>query len=317
MGTKPPPPKITRGSSSAYFAGWGPYVENGKPTLAISVTIDGARRTQKMIVPNMKIDDISINPPPGIAKLAKTLRIGDAVRFNYLIINDKVYAAPITLYKPLPRKPGAAPFTFIRSYTKRVGKNKFTYVIANAGVIPCTFRVAEGVSAAGKPEPSRKVTAALKKFCLGDKVELDYETLDYKFILKGISPCTMTTTGELTKITHRRFRGRKHTVAVIRTPKRTLTLTDTEPIITPKGNVTASTSLDSPIQTALKKLTPGDFVTFKYRRKGGIYWLDQIADQNEATPVASRVKHPTNRHPARTKRPRGPTTKPAGEIIWE
>jgi len=269
-----------------------------------------------MIVPNMSVNDAAINPPPSIAKLAKTLRVGDAVEFNYLIINDKIYAAPITLLKPLSRKSGTAPFTFIRSYTKRVGRNKFRYVIANAGVIPCTFRVAEGVSLKGRPEPDRKVTDALKGFCLGDKVELDYETMDYQFVLKGIRQCTLSGRGELTKITHRRFRGRKHVVAVIRTPKRTLKLTDPEPIIPPKGNAPTAMSLDSPVQAALKKLQPGDHVTFKYRRKGGIYWLDQVADADHAAAVAARVRR-AEAHRARAKRRPAPTTRPAGEIIWE
>ena len=276
MGRSLPPPKPVRGSATAYFVGWGTHVENGTAMLTMSVTIDEARRAQRIILPNTDPDGATLNPGKSVKTLAETLRIGDAVGFYYMMVYNRIYATGVTLVKPLPSEPGAAPFTLIGSKTVRSGRQNVMIFTANAGVIPCTFRVAEEIDDKGQSRPSRKVTDALKQFCRSDLLELEYKTVNFQFVLTGVKAARCSGQGVLTKITDRRLKGYKHMVARIKTSKRTLTLTDPEAVIELNLKNVANPSPDPPVQTALKSLEPDDYVKFKYRRQRGVYWLDEI-----------------------------------------
>jgi hypothetical protein len=283
MGRSLPPPEPVRGSATAYFAGWGTHIENGTARLTMSVAIDEARRVQRIILPNTDPDAATLDPGKSIKKLAETLKIGDAVGFYYMMVYNRIYATGVTLVKPLPSEPGAAPFTLIGSKIVRSGKQNVMILTANAGVIPCTFRVAEEIDDKGQPRPSRKVTDALKQFCRSDLLELEYKTVNFQFVLTGIKAARRSGEGVLTKITDRKFEGYKHMVAKIKTSKRTLTLTDPEAVIELELKNVASPPPDPPVQTALKSLGPDDYVMFKYRRQRGVYWLDEIYPASQPT----------------------------------
>ncbi|MBC8374121.1 MAG: hypothetical protein H8E53_11040 [Planctomycetes bacterium] len=291
MGRSTPQPQPVRGTASAYFAGWGTLTENGTTRRTISVAIDDARRVQKMILANENPDG-AYDPGKHVKKLSETLKIGDAVGFHFLIANERVYAAGITLNKPLPGGSGAAPFTLIGSKTVRSGRQSAMFLTANAGVIPCTFRVADEVDENGKSRPSRKVTEALKQFCRGDLLELEYKTVNFQFVVTGVKAAIRSGQGMLTKITSRKLKGYKHMVTLIKTSKRTMTLTDPQAVIELNLKNVANPTPDPPVQTMLKALTPGDYVMFKYRRQRGVYWLEEIYPTSRPT---TRPSHAANR----------------------
>ena len=289
MGRSTPQPKPVRGSATAYFAGWGTHTENGTTRRTISVAIDDARRVQRMILANENPGGV-YNPGKHVKKLSETLKIGDAVGFHFLMVSERIFAAGITLEKPLPSEPGAAPFTLISTKTVRSGGQKVTILTANAGVIPCTFRLAEEVDENGRSRPSRKVTDTLKKFCRGDLLELEYKTINFQFVVTGVKAATRSSQGMLTKITHRKLKGYKHMVARIKTSKRTMTLTDPEAVIKLELKNVANPPPDPPVQTTLKSLQPGDHVMFKYRRQRGVYWLDEIYPVSRNRPTTRPSK---------------------------
>ncbi|MDP6634600.1 MAG: hypothetical protein QGG42_06865 [Phycisphaerae bacterium] len=278
MGTIPnaPTPKPIRGVATAYFAKWGTHVENGTASLTMSVAIDEARRVQKVIIPNKDPKSVVIAPDSQVKKLAETLKIGDAVKFNFMILNNRIYAANVLMVKPVSTESGAAPFTFIGTKSVRVGKQNIMTVTANAGVIPCTFRVPEEVDSKGRSRPLSKVADQLKKFCRSDLLELEYKTVNYQFVLTGVKAARRTDQGVIVKITSGKIKGYKHMVAKIKTARRTLTLTDPEAVIELKLKNVANPTPDPPVQTTLKTLKPNDYVMFKYRRQRGVYWLDEI-----------------------------------------
>jgi len=288
MGRSTPQLKPVRGTATAYFAGWGTHTENGTTRRTISVAIDDARRVQKMILANESPGG-SYNPGKHVKKLSETLKIGDAIGFHFLIVSERIFAAGIKLTKPLPSGPGAAPFTLIGTKTVRSGGQNVTILTANAGVIPCTFRVAEEIDANGKSRPSRKVTDALKQFCRSDLLELEYKTINFEFVVTGVKPARKSDRGMLVKITSRKLKGYKHMVARIKTSRRTLTLTDPEAVIELELKNVANPAPDPPVQTTLQSLKPGDYVTFKYRRQRGVYWLDEIYPTSRPTTRPSRA----------------------------
>ena len=269
-------PVVSTGTSGAYFSGWGTVVENGTASLTMSVAIDQGRHVQKIRIPNITPNSITLNPGADIKKLADTLRIGDAVKFKYTIIGNRIYGTKISLLKRLSAESGAASFVFIGSKLVGSGKQKIMTVTANAGVTPCTFRVPEEVDDKGRPRPLAKVTDALKTFCRGDLLELEYKTVDYQFVLTGVKAARKSSRGVIVKVIDGKIKGYKHMGAMIKTTKRTLTLTDPEPVIELKLQNVTSPTPDPPVQTALKTLKPGDYVMFKYRRQRGVYWLDEI-----------------------------------------
>jgi len=293
MGRSTPQPKPVRGSATAYFAGWGTHTENGTTRRTISVAIDDARGVQRMILANENPGG-AYNPGKHVRKLSETLKIGDAIGFHFLMVSERIFAAGITLEKPLPSEPGAAPFTFIGTKTIRSGGQKVMILTANAGVIPCTFRVAEEVDENGRSRPSRKVTDALKQFCRSDLLELEYKTINFQFVLTGVKAARKSDRGMLVKITDRRLKGYKHMVARIKTSKRTMTLTDPEAVIKLELKNVANPTPDPPVQTTLQSLKPGDYVMFKYRRQRGVYWLDEIYPVSRNRPT-TRPSRPAQR----------------------
>jgi hypothetical protein len=289
-----PLPQPIRGQSSAYFTKWGTHVENGTSMLTMYVAIDGARRVQKVILPNTSPNAIRIQPGPEVEKLAETLRIGDAVNFHYMIVGNKIYATGLRMVKPIGKGPGDAPFTLIGSKLVRAGKQKILTVTANAGVIPCTFRVPEEVDDQGRSRPMSKVANALKTFCRSDFIELEYKTVNYQFVLTGIKAARKTGQGTIAKILDKKIKGFPHKVAMIKTTKRTLTLVDPEAVIKLNLKGVENPSPDPQVQTTLKALAPGDYVMFKYRRQRAVYWLDEIhpTSRPDDLPAAeARGKH--------------------------
>ena len=272
----PPPPKPVRGWASAYFAGWGTHTENGKTTLTMSVAIDDNRKIQRIILPNIDPKSGKLDPGKPVKELAKTLKIGDAIGFNYLMYDKRFYAAGLTLEKTAGAKKQPPAFTYIGKKLVRSGKDKAMFVTANAGVIPCTFRVPEEIDENGKSRPLKKVTDALKTFCRSDLVELEYKTVNFQFVLTGVKPAVKSGKGTLTKITERKIKGYKHLVALIKTAKRTMTLTDPEAVIKLKLKNVPNPAPDPQVQTVLPTLKPGDKVTFKYGRHRAAYWLKEI-----------------------------------------
>jgi len=120
------------------------------------------------------------------------------------------------------------------------------------------------------------VTDALKQFCRSDLLELEYKTVNFQFVLSGVKAARRSGQGMLTRISHRKIKGYKHMAALIKTSKRTMTLTDPEAVIKLELKNVANPPPDPPVQTTLQSLKPGDQVMFKYRRQRGIYWLDEI-----------------------------------------
>jgi hypothetical protein len=273
--SSPPQPQAVRGTSAAYFAGWGTYTSDGTTWITMSVAIDKARRVQKLLLPNKKPDGLC-DPGQEVKTLSKTLKIGDAVGFHYLMLPGRIYAAKIKLVKSLPKGPGAAPFTLIGSKITRSDSQKKMVLTANAGVIPCTFRVADEIDDSGQLRPTRKVTDALKKFCRSDLLDLEYKTVNFQFVLTGIKAAVRSGKGTLAKITTKKFKGYQHLATLIKTPKRTMTLIDPEAVIELNLKNVSDPTPDPPVQTALKTLAPGDEVKFRYRRQNGIYWLEEI-----------------------------------------
>ncbi|MBC8374118.1 MAG: hypothetical protein H8E53_11025 [Planctomycetes bacterium] len=290
---------LARGQSIARFARWGAHVENGMPMLAMFVADDDAPRIpRKIVIPNK--DPAASGPSPGesVEKLAGTLKIGDAVKFNHTIFGEHTYGADIAPIKHPPTKGAAAPFVFIGSRLARAGKRTTMTVTANAGMIPCTFKVPEEIDLEGRSKPIAKVASALKNFRRGDLLELEYKTVDYKFILTGVKPAECMGQGVLRRISYAKLNGYKHMIATITMPKRTIKFVDPEAAIELNLKGVSDAAPDGPVQTALKTLKPEDFVIFKYRRQKGVYWLDAIYPASrpiamKPAPVKSPAKEST------------------------
>jgi hypothetical protein len=278
IGPRTPLPQPIRGQAAAYFTKWGTHIENGTAMLTMYVAIDGSRRVQKIILPNGTPNAARMDPGPVVKKLAETLRIGDAVNFHYMIVGNKIYATGLRLVKAVGA--GKAPFTLIGSKLVRSGRQKIMTVTANAGVIPCTFRVSEEIDDQGRSRPLSKVSNALKQFCRSDLVELEYKTVNYQFVVTGVKAARKSGLGVIVKILDRNIKGYKHMVAMIKTSKRTITLVDPEAIIKLNLKNVANPTPDPQVQTTLKALAPGDYVMFKYRRQRAVYWLDEIYAAN-------------------------------------
>ncbi|MBT3199175.1 MAG: hypothetical protein HN350_04585 [Phycisphaerales bacterium] len=290
MGVMPSHTKVelVRGVAAAYFTRWGTHVEDGVAMLTMHVAIDGANRTQKIILPNKDPEGATRNPEDGVVKLAKTLKIGDAVMFNYLVYADQIFGANVQLFQRIADKPGAARFVYTGSKLVGSGKNKIMIVTAKAGVTPCVFKVPEEIGRDGKSKPIAKITDALKKFCTADLLELEYKTVDYQFVVTGVKAAKCTGRGFVTRITDTKRKGYKHMVAMIKTTKRIMTLIDPEAVIVLKMKNVSAPPIEPPVQTALKTLEPKNFVIFKYRRQRGVYWLDDIYPASPPPPKKTK-----------------------------
>jgi len=278
---------LVKGQDIARFHRWGIHVENGAAMLAMFVAADKPRRVKKIVIPNMGAAAGRPSPDKEIRKLAGAMRIGDTVRFNYLLFGDNSYLTDMSLAKDPPAGNACKPFVYTGSkLVRRSGGRRVMTVTAKAGDIPCTFTVPQETDLNGRSRPLAKVADALKSFIRGDLLELEYKTVGYEFVLTGVKPAECVDHGVIRVISHTRRNGYKHMVAAIRTPKRIIRLIDPEAIIELNLRGAPSASPDPQVQTTLKTLRPKDFVMFKYSRQRGVCRLDGIYPASRSPALA-------------------------------
>ena len=251
----------------------------------------GQRKTTTLIVPNKGAKDRKINPRADVAKLAGRLKIGDTVRFGYSSLAGRMTVTKLSITR-FAGRPDAEPkpFIFVSSRKLRTTKQSCLAVTARRDTTSWTFladlpeeKDSKGEVGADAAESgaARALAEKAGRFRPGDLVSLEYKTVDYRFILTDIRARRMSGRGRLVRLGKRNIEGTVHDMALIATAG--LPLSAVVPTV--KGD-DGRPAGDPKVTGAMKDLKLKQPVEFKYRREGGIIWLDEIAPAGE--PVGAK-----------------------------
>lgn len=240
-----------------------------------------------LTIPNKTKKSRYINPAEGVKRLAGQLKIGDKIQISY----DKLYST--RTYKSGrsvgSSDTGAKPmvFSFVSTRKIRHGKEYYQAVVAGKGRRTWTFLMpnvepdagADASAAAGvrkipaQPTPDPELAEKIKKYRRGDEVHLTYEPFKYVFALKDIETVQHSDEGILQVSRETTRSGKKMQMLHIRTPKRSVL------VFVPAGTEAEGETTKADLVATVKEIKLRAKVAFKYRKEGGLNWLDEISVQ--------------------------------------
>jgi hypothetical protein len=174
-------------------------------------------------------------------------------------------------------------FTFVGSKKTRTSSGIGTVVLARKKSRIWTFQLppesptAEPVSqsiAGGDATPRSPGTLSeqVARFVSGDPIVLDYNTVNYKFVLKSIDWHRTTESATLMRVGERTVKGVIYNVAYIKTAKKQ-SLSLMVPTTTSVGSGTTAVAMTE----TLKSLKEGQQITVTHIQKKRVLWLDGIS----------------------------------------
>jgi hypothetical protein len=295
------------------FVGWGSRGSGKRRTLTIQIVPKGKPSKVSITVPNTSSKSADISPVKCVANLADSLKIGDSVKVGYSSLGGRTWVTSLSKIKSSStgtssrnssersksrnssRSKGSSTgtanqdasnaFIFIRFKKRRTSSGIHAAITARRGSLVWTFYLPpETTSSKSKstsessddsqPDKPATLSEQASVFKAGDKVVLGYKTLKYHFVLENIIAYQMFAYGSLVKVSTRNIRGTEHDMAIVKTAEGSLSLV--VPLTTNNGG-------GKDMSTLLKAINVGQPVEIKYRRQGGILWLDRIVPSTTVT----------------------------------
>jgi hypothetical protein len=279
------PPKPVKGTVTGIFTGWGSGRYSGKPALSVQFVPKGRSTKAAMTVPNSSSKSSKPTPVSYVSKLSKSLKIGDGVKIGYSALSGRSWMTSMSrIARPKSASDSINVFTFVGSKKVRTSSGAGTVVLARKKSRIWTFllppesaRTAEPVSqsiAGGDATPQNPGTLSeqVARFVSGDPIVLDYNTVNYKFVLKSIDWHRTTESATLMRVGERTVKGVIYNVAYIKTAKKQ-SLSLMVPTTTSAGSGTTAAAMTE----TLKSLKEGQQITVKHIQKKRVLWLDGLS----------------------------------------
>jgi len=231
------------------------------------------------------------SPTASVGRAASNLKLGDTIRVGYSSLAGRTKVTGVSQSGSRTRSKsgeagGSGSFVFVSSRKTKTSRGSYLTVMARKGSMMWTFKAAlpaedparayshstekTGIKASASNSDTG-LAAQAAAFKPGDIVALDYSTVNFQFVLKGITPFKMSAQGRLVRVGKRTVRGKAHDFALISTPKRSLSLL--VPAVEDDDGKIAS---DPGILAGLTAIKLRQAVQVTYRRQGGVLWLDEI-----------------------------------------
>ena len=233
-----------------------------------------------------------VNPSASAVRLAGQLKIGDKVNVSY----DKLYSTRTFTGARVVESADSAstPMAFSFRSLRRVrhGKEYYQAVVAGKGAATWTFLMpnveaespTETESPTGKasprasripgqPTPDAELLKKVRKYRSGDEVHLTYEPFKYVFALKDIETVQQEGEGILTVSKETTRSGKKYWMLSILTRRRSVV------VFVPSADAGGDGAGSAGLLATVKEIKPKQKVAFKFRREGGLNWLDEISAQ--------------------------------------
>jgi hypothetical protein len=234
-----------------------------------------------------------VNPSDSAVRLAGQLKIGDKVNVSY----DQLYSTRTFTGARVVESADSAStplaFSFRSLQRVRHGKEYYQAVVAGKGAVTWTFLLpnveaeaspTETESAGdkaspraskipGQPTPDPELLKKVRKYRSGDEVHLTYEPYKYVFALKDIETVQQEGEGVLTVNKETTRSGKKYWMLSILTRRRSVVA------FVPPADAGGDGAGSAGLLATVKEIKLRQKVAFKYRREGGLNWLDEISAQ--------------------------------------
>ena len=279
------PPKPVKGTVTGIFTGWGSGMYSGKRALAVQFVPKGRSTKAVMTVPNSSAKSSKPTPVSYVSKLAKSMKIGDGIKIGYSSLSGRSWMTSMSrIARPKSANDSINVFMFVGSKKVRTSSGAGTVVLARKKSRIWTFLLppesaptAEPVSrsmAGGDATPQNPGTLSeqVAGFVSGDPIVLDYNTVNYKFVLKSINWHRTTQSATLMRVNTRTIKGVIYSVAYIKTAKKQ-SLSLLVPTTTSAGSGTTAAAMTE----TLKSLKKGQQINVSHIQKSKVLWLDGIS----------------------------------------
>jgi hypothetical protein len=259
---------------------------------------DGTAAASGFLASNMddkKAIKGTLNPSSVVSSLAPTLKIGDRIKINFLYLGSTRWVTSVT---PLA-KPGsgassestansdadagqeAMTFAFDGARPIRVGTTPGTGLRATKGRMGWTFVVGDvpnPAAGAGRPATMSdpEMVKRLQQFSPGEQVCIDYETVNYMFVIKDIHPAVISGTARVLSVGQKNVISGKLGIQNVSCPQAVVIgAKGTEYLlIRPAESTTAGLpAASADLAQTVKALTKDQTIRYKYYVQGGLRWL--------------------------------------------
>jgi hypothetical protein len=275
---------------------------NSAPTLLLNAVPNGVSSPAGFLASN--VDDKkamkgAVNPKPAVSSLVPTLKIGDRLKIDFLYLGTTRW---ITNVAPLAKSVSSAgggggqdtmAFTVDGVRPLRIGSAAGTGLRVSKGTLGWTFvirNVPNPDSGAGKPAAvsDPEMARRIQQFSAGEQVCIDYETVDYMFVIKDIRPAIVSGTARILSVGEKNVINGKLGIQNVICPQAVVSgAKGTEYLLIRPAEAAGA---DLPAASAnlaqtLKGLAKGQVIQYKYYIQGGLRWL---IDAQVDTQTASR-----------------------------
>ena len=275
---------------------------NSAPTLLLNAVPNGVSSPAGFLAVN--VDDKkamkgTLNPRPVVGTLVPTLKVGDRLKIDFLYLGTTRWITNVTpLTKSASSAGGGAgqdamAFTVDGVRPLRIGSAAGTGLRVSKGTLGWTFvirNVPNPDSGAGKPATlsDPEMARRIQQFAAGEQVCIDYETVDYMFVIKDIRPAIVSGTARVVSVGEKNVINGRLGIQNVICPQAVVSgVKGTEYLlIRPDDSAGAGLPAASAnLAQTLKGLAKGQVIRYKYYIQGGLRWL---IDAQLDTQTASR-----------------------------
>jgi hypothetical protein len=283
---------------------------NSAPTLLLNAVPNGVSSPAGFLASN--VDDKkamkgTLNPRPVVSTLVPTLKIGDRLKIDFLYLGTTRWITNVTqVAKPTSSASSslsassssaadqdAMAFTVDGVRPLRIGSAAGTGLRVSKGTLGWTFvirNVPNPNAGAGKPATlsDPEMARRIQQFAAGEQVCIDYETSDYMFVIKDISPAIVSGTARVVSVGEKNVINGRLGIQNVSCPQAIVSGAKGTEYLLIRPDESAGAGLPAPsanLAQTLKGLAKGQVIRYKYYIQGGLRWL---IDAQLDTQTASR-----------------------------
>ena len=268
---------------------------NSAPTILLNAVPDGTAAPAGFLASN--IDDKKaikgmLNPCTAVSVLVPSLKVGDRLKIDFLFVGETRWITKVT---PLAKSVSSASdgggaagagldamaFTVDGVRPLRIGSAAGTGLRVSKGTLGWTFvirNVPNPDSGAGKPATlsDPEMTRRVQQFSAGEQVCIDYETVNYMFVIKDISPAIVSGTARVVSVGEKNVINSKLGIQNVSCPQAVVSgVKGTECLLIRPGESAGAglPAASANLAQTLKGLAKGQVIQYKYYIQGGLRWL--------------------------------------------
>jgi hypothetical protein len=229
----------------------------------------------------------TLNPLPAVSRIVPSLKIGDRIKIDFLYLGNTRWITHLT---PLDKSvssgdggdgQGALTFTVDGVRSMRIGSAAGTGLRVSKAAMGWTFvipNVPNPDSGPGKPATvsDPELAKRIQQFAAGEKVCLDYETVDYMFVIKDIRPAIVSAAGRVISVGQKNVNNGRLGIQNVSCPQAVVFgAKGTESLFVRPAESAGEhlPAASANLAQTVKGLEKDQVIRYKYYIQGGLRWL--------------------------------------------